>query len=868
MKKTNPIKQSLAALENFFRSLGKKASRLRIRHKTYRFAVYGRAASGKTCILAALAMKCIAHPSKYTSTWILEPVGIERPKGEPETWDVREKASAFHLGRLWLEKAIERLSKGELPPPNPNRAEPLRYLYHFTTPDHRTYPIELIDYSGELLDPAITNDDMAQRLREHISTMDGILVLAEVPHLKDDNTYSLTNELHKLEQAFAILKNESERGPTLEIPLALLINKWDRRSKLRYTTPEDEYQELLHFLESKPEPPHKALVVALQYSVMPENFKVFPVSAFGEHEISHTAENSLIERPKHISPMRPFGLEDGFIWAAQRRDIIDMANFERAVTRKSSLGFVKSATIIPLLPLLKLGKDLINHFPKKSAERKKARDLLKQLILLMLTNFIYLSVILCSCFYVGEVTYDSFRYRSVLATKSDPQTSSEQLKNDENWLSAYYKAPLYRHPISRSFVLKRNEAIQTLQEFRERREEMLWQPVEQSTDNLVRVELARKYLSHFGENGKYRDIAYRIVIEAEQSHKYLKNQIHVSTIATTFESILLKGTQNENELNKLYDTLSEVPYPQSLTDELYEQQSKLLSRISHEILKLAETQGKEKWLVIREKYLDALRFGDVSGAVDYLGKMQAQTVAVEETAKLREDFKKRAVSVLKNGINEKTKNKLWQQARDMVQKAQDNKQFIALLNAPQLKQLQRFHGDIDSAEDKNLYSLVVKYKTPEHVTQYLKYAPLKKMERVVNRYQQHLNRLANPLDLKLELESISWGGGCSQSDLVVTYNGKTIIEKTDFKPPAQGRSTNVGSTKFRAKLNDIAKIHARVSCESWWSGKKTGEASWEGVVAKLKGLRLSLEREGSDKSYITFTLSGLPEEPLLPAWGS
>lgn len=868
MKSLNPIKKTLSVLENFFRSLGKKASRLRIRHKTYRFAVYGRAASGKTCILAALAMKCIAHPSKYTSTWILEPIGIERPKGEPETWSLHEKASAFHLGKLWLEKSIERLSRGELPPPNPNRAEPLRYLYHFTTPDHRTYPVELIDYSGELIDPAITNDEMAQCIREHISAMDGILVLAEVPHRKDDNTYPFTNELHKLEQAFAILKNESEKGPTLDIPLALLINKWDRRSKLRYTTPENEHKELLKFLESKPEPPHKALVDALQYSVMPENFKVFPVSAFGEHEIAHTAEDSIIERPKHIAPMRPFGLEDGFIWAAQRRDIIDMAQFERGVTRKSSLGFIKTATIIPSIPLIKSGRNLIRHFPKKSAERIKARGLLKQLIMLMFTNFLYLSVILFSCFYVGEVVYDSFRYRSVLATKSDPQATSEQLKNDENWLASYYKTPLYRHPISRSLVLKRNESMQTLQEFRQRREEMLWQPVEQVTDDLVRVELARNYLSQFGENGKYRDIANSIVLESEQSHKYLRNQIHVSNIATTFDSILLKGTQNENELNALYKKLSELPHPQAFTDELYEQQTKLLNRISHEKLKLAEAQGKEKWLIIREKYLESMRFGDVSEAVDYLNKMQTQTVAVGETAKLLADFKDRAIPVLKSNINEKTKSKNWIQARIILQKAQDNKQLISFLNARQLKQLQRYHADIDSAEDKSLYALVVKYKNFEHVDLYLKYAPLKKMERAVKRYQQHLNRLSNPLNLKLELESITWGGGCSQSDLMVTYNGKTIIEKTNFKPPKKGHSANIGSTKFRAKLNDITKIYAKVGCESWWSGKKSGETSWEGIVAKLKGLRLSLEREGSDKSYITFTLSGIPEEPLLPAWGS
>lgn len=868
MKSKNPLKKILYSAERFFRAVGKKALYSRKRQKTYRFAVYGRAASGKTCILAALAMKCIAHPSRLTSTWILEPAGIERPKGEPETWDIRNPASAYHLGKIWLENAIERLIRGELPPPNPNRAEPLRYLYHFTTPDHHTYPVELIDYSGELIDPSITNDEMAQRLREHLSTMDGILVLAEVPHPKGKKNQPLTHELHKLEQAFAILKNESYKGPTLDIPLALLINKWDRRSRLRYTTPENEYKDLLGFLESKPEPPHKSLVDALRYSVTPENFKVFPVSAFGEYELAQTADNKIIERPKHVAPMRPFGLEDGFVWAAQRRDFIDMELFEDEVSKKSSWCFLKNATFFPSLPLLIQGRRLRSRFPRKTPERTRVNRALKQFSLTLLTNFLCFSVILFSFFLVGEVIYDSFKFRSVIATKNDPESNTGQLQVDEEWLVKFYRAPFYRHAISHILVLNRDEAMATLKNFRQRREEKLWSPVEQATDDLIRVELAKKYLHQFGENGKYRDLANSIVTQAEQSQKYLENQIHINNIATSFQTMLLKGNQDEVELERLYDQLDNIPFPQALTQELYGQQKELLERIANEKISLAKNLGKEKWLDMREKYISAMREGDVSKALRFLSQLQSQTVERNQTEKLLADYKKRVIQVLQKNIDEKTRKNLWRQARDIAQQAQEDKNLVSMLTAKQLREIRKISENIDIAEDKYLYNLVVKYKDPDHVSQYLKYAPLKKMGSTVTRYSQYLNRQANPLNLQLQIESITWGGGCGDSDLLVTYNGKTIIEKTGFAPPKKGRSAKVGSTNFRAKLSDIANIYAKVTCESWWRGENTGKASWKGTVGNLLGLRLNLEREGSEKSSITFTLSGLPDEPLLPPWGS
>ncbi|MEN8136376.1 MAG: hypothetical protein ABFS18_12715 [Thermodesulfobacteriota bacterium] len=835
--------------------------------KSYRFAVYGRAASGKTCILAALAMKCVAHSSKFTSTWILESDDMPKPQGAPETWDVWDHASAFHLGKIWLEKAIERLSRGELPPPNPNRAEPLRYLYHFTTPNYRTYPVELIDYSGELIDPSISNDEMAKRLREHLSSMDGLLVLAETPRSDDEESQSLTGELLKLEQAFAILKNENREGPTLDIPLALLINKWDRRSPLRYTTPENEYRELHRFLEKKPEPPHKALVDALKYSVTKDNFQIFPVSAFGEHELTRSTDDAIIERPKLVSPMQSFGLEDGFIWAAQRRDTIDINRFIEQVSKKSGWCFLKNATIFLSLPLIRTGRALAKRFPKKSPEQKRIKKILKQYFLTITANALCFLAILFSIFSVGEGIYDNFRYRSILSTKSDPQATLQNLKDDEDWLASYYRAPFYRHVISRLVVMESDEAMATLRSFRDRREEMLWRPVEEASDDLVWVERAKKYLLQIGENGIYTDLAKSIVAEAAQAKKYLENQIYFTNIATTFESALLKGAQSEEDLENLYQQLRTLPFSEAVTAELYGQQKKLLARIAVEKIKLAKDKGKEKWLINRDQYLEAMRQGDIVTAVKFLNRMQGQAVARDETEKFAVDFQKRAVSEFKNRINEKSRKKLWDQARNILQRALDNQALVEQLGARQLKQLQNMHGLLDIGEDKELFAQVVKYKDQEHITQYLKYGPLQKMARSVSRYQQHLNRLANPMDLKLVFDNISWGRGCRNGDLFVTFNGKTIIEKAGFSLPKGGVSSKLGSTRFRAKLSDIAKVYVKVSCSSFWS-KNTGEANWEGAVGTLHGRRLKLDRKDAADSSITFTLSGLPEEPVLPVWGS
>ena len=239
--------------------------------KVYRFALYGGAAAGKTCILAALAMPRLVHPRGYTCVWMPQLVGLPRPPGEPATWNHQDTAAAFHLGSDWLQQAKEALSRREPPKGNRNR-EPLRFLYDFTTPDHRTLRIELSDYSGELLDPRLTNDALATRLRHHMQDMDAILVLAEAPHQGEEHQ-QLAEEFHRLQQAFATLRGQMQDGSALNIPIALLINKWDRRNS---SAEQNNTCDLELFLNADPQPPQRTLVENLRGSVTAGNFEDLP----------------------------------------------------------------------------------------------------------------------------------------------------------------------------------------------------------------------------------------------------------------------------------------------------------------------------------------------------------------------------------------------------------------------------------------------------------------------------------------------------------------------------------------------------------------------------------------------------------------
>src|SRR5262249_18765172 len=150
-------------------------------------------------------------------------------------------------------------------------------------------------------------------------------------------------------------------------PLALLINKWDRRTPRQDYKPEKARSELDAFLGANSPPRHRGLEAALRNSVLPGHYEHFAVSAFGEHEVVavHCRPR---ERPKLThGQLGSFGLEDAFIWAARKRNEIDLEDFQ------------KRASIVKrwLWPwgLLREGRALAARFQQRSKEHQTVKKL-------------------------------------------------------------------------------------------------------------------------------------------------------------------------------------------------------------------------------------------------------------------------------------------------------------------------------------------------------------------------------------------------------------------------------------------------------------------------------------------------------------
>src|SRR5262245_7455769 len=297
----------------------------------YRFALYGRAGSGKTCILAALSLPHTVHPDGLTCDWVPDP---------PDTAQLdEERKSAYRRGQVALTEARLALSRGEKPAPTPLDEGLLCYRFVFSAarPEPRQFHVELVDYSGELIDPHLTTSELAGKLRRHLQDMDGLLVLGEAPRPGEEQA-RLYGEFERLRQALAALGQDKADVAERQTPVVLLLNKWDRRHPAD-GRPHDRDREMDEFLATEPEPAHRGLVHSLEAAVPAGSFRRFAVSAFGasRHETRRDAEGTEreVELPPKTRPLPSFGLEDGFVWLARKRDELELAGLEERATELS-----------------------------------------------------------------------------------------------------------------------------------------------------------------------------------------------------------------------------------------------------------------------------------------------------------------------------------------------------------------------------------------------------------------------------------------------------------------------------------------------------------------------------------------------------
>ena len=215
--------------------------------------------------------------------------------------------------------------------------EPIALRYRFNFADKRDSKVELIDYSGELLNPEEQDSTLAESLRRKMEELDAIFVLAPYPSTEDSSV--LPEQLNGLGSAFALLHEDKNKPP--RIPIALVVNKWDRRASLADDDYDAEISALEEFIENDGKKHgHLALRNQLANLAADADFAIFPLSAFGESDRKEIGSDGKAKKdfPKLANvkddssgQLASFGMEDPFAWAIDRRDEIDReASEERA----------------------------------------------------------------------------------------------------------------------------------------------------------------------------------------------------------------------------------------------------------------------------------------------------------------------------------------------------------------------------------------------------------------------------------------------------------------------------------------------------------------------------------------------------------
>ena len=488
-----------------------------LKRHTYRIALYGRRNSGKSCILAALGLGInrTPHPEQLACVWVNDSTTIPIPPGGrdwqptdpiPADWDLTDPAITRHLGRVWMEtEGIPKLRKGEVPRPTPTLVEPFRFIFDFSDADGRGFRVEILDYSGELVSAEGSDDLFAKKLRGHLESMDGILILAEAPRRGEElgahnevvnidfdvtaraarlgkELQTQYEELNKLIQAFTLLAEERRGKRIPAFPVALIFNKWDRQTKLQIYSRAASEVELDIYLRRTPPPPQVGLLNVLRTvsSSTKEhpNCRSFALSAFGRaRSETRTVEDVEVVIdvpvvPAEKSPLESFGMEDPFVWICERADKIEA---DRLVKGVSGLRYWNIPQLLRLeVPRLRasLGR-FAERFPERAPERETVQRLgerASQVFRQQIGFAVSVGVLLFGMSVnAGYLAYDSMTYlpHERDAGQSIKVDSLSRWIEAESYFASYVQSNWYR---TMSLVILRPPSLtrETLKALRER----------------------------------------------------------------------------------------------------------------------------------------------------------------------------------------------------------------------------------------------------------------------------------------------------------------------------------------------------------------------------------------------------------------
>lgn len=491
---------------------------------SYKFALYGASGAGKTVFLAALAMDRIAYHPDFACTRIPLTESLKDGNNNGTVYD-KWRRDALKEGNRWLDEAIDRLKHELMPLANPHDHPDMLFEFDLSS-GNRTYRVEFIDYAGELVHSSQSANENASRLRGKLKEMDALLVLAPAPWPEND-LIPLDKDLQSIRETFMLMLGERDE-PEIDLPLALLLDKWDRRSELEYHTPENEHQELQEFFDQSPPPPHKTLLKALKSAVAgSNNFRAFPVSALGECKKIKQDDGNLIDgSPDRFNPLSSFGLEDPLIWAAERCDEIAINRLEFQIQEASqSIWGRWKPWPFSLLRLKQKSRELLYRFPNNCTDRATAKTISQELQGIFYRRLSILMFILISIILLAEMGMDGVCLKKNIHIVDNPKSSIQSVEGAVDWLQNYTEAPFFQHSLTRLTFLGTDGVEKKIKKILEAKEEQYWDDIFKTSDGVAQINKARQYINRY-PSGRHVGEATSLInwLEFKRIYDDLMNQ--------------------------------------------------------------------------------------------------------------------------------------------------------------------------------------------------------------------------------------------------------------------------------------------------------------------------------------------------------
>lgn len=860
----------------------------RAKQRVYRFALYGRSGSGKSCMLGTLALGAVGHPGGFSVQRM--PVTVPRPDGDKSSGRSEDaEAAGLHEGREWIDKAKRALEQHDVPPPNPPTFgdPPLLVDFKIGSPDRGDFLVRTIDYSGELINPEEehVSESTVNELKKCLKEFDGFVVLAEIPR-DDGSSYASVQEIRLLKEAFASLREQQESSVT---PVAVVLTKWDRYSKIDFDDPNTERRKLQEFLESNSV--HSSLVDTIRNAVTEQqgsadleneqlaednlaglpagNCRVFPASSFGR---SVRQDGRDLPKPDGL---RPYGLLDPFVWLAERRDALDAVRIGEEFDETGPIGDVLLFRFLRYLGILRRSRALRTRMPRHSPAAQKVRQIywgaLKRFSLCFLVCLIVAAGIVESGW---ELLFRKPQFDDRVAVVENPQATEEKLLTARQWFDDYRRFPWN----GIFFAPSPKDATRQMEKIDNKIEEIYGEPVLMADTPEAKAQAAREYIDKL-PHGRHAAEAKQSIEKREQIIKQNANEDWLAARKQQANAAI--DNENVDKMEQILGDFDRFPHPKLVSTDQLNCRRDLREKLKK---KIAAITSRKDWSDFVEEYNTALTAGKFVEASSLLTEWNPRDEKWHDVAeKFSESVPKRIESQMMPLLRDHYysdarldfKNAMQAMKKIEEDVRRENPDLAEAMLESQRK-LNKTGQLIVQRQDEYLYEKVQKSLDRNACRNYLDNAPIKSMEGSVSRYLDYLNSLDKPLDITISCKIFwdkNYATNANDHVLTVRVDDREVLQVKSLTSTPNNFSGEIGRISLRRKKLDTSiKFRAKIIEDDLISDDDAGKGKRTYKLFDLQKWRIiplkPSDGSGFTNQFYIKIVDGIPNEPELPKWTS